>query len=146
MAVLKANTMIKVINNTIGSLSFRGIDDKKYLFTKPNSYKLIPYSVIEGIYNDSENLISQGYILFDTKNVYEELGVPKEVYEKLYSMEQIKELLDNTDSDELTEELNEVSNVIKENVAIVAKDKKLDSKKKIKAIKEATGFDVEEQE
>jgi hypothetical protein len=144
MANLTSKSQVKVINNTKGSLSFIGIDGKKYLFVKENSYRMIDLPVVEGLYNEFERFITEGYVLLE-KQVYDHLGVPEEIYGKLISLMQIEELLEK-DADEIANALDEVPDVIKENIAMVAKEKKIDSRKKAKVIKEATGFDIEDDE
>jgi hypothetical protein len=143
MANLTSKSQIKVINNTKGSLSFIGIDGKKYLFVKENSYRMIDLPVVEGLYSEFENFVIKGFVLLD-KQVYEYLGIPEDIYGKLISLSEVEELLEKS-AEEIAEKLDEVSDVIKENIAMVAKEKKLDSRKKTKVIKEATGFDIEEE-
>jgi hypothetical protein len=139
---LNRKSQVKVTNNTTGSLSFKGIDEKRYFFPKGGSYKLIDLGVIEGLYNECEKMIAGGYIIFDDIKVYDFLDVSEDIYKKLIPLDKIEEFL-NKDEIELKEVLEEVPNNIKSNVATVAKQKGIDSRKKIKAIKDSTGFDVE---
>lgn len=135
---------VKVINNTTGSISFRGIDDKKYFFNVKGAYKMVDFAIIEGLYNESANFIMDGYVLLSPSNIYEDLGIGKDVVERLLSFSDISALL-NEDSAKIEEVVKDLPNPIKENVAKMAKDMKIDSKSKSKAIKEATGFDIDEQ-
>lgn len=139
----KAENKIKIINNTTGSLSFRGIDDRNYLFNVKGAYKLVDFSIIEGLYNECANFIEDGYVLLSPTKVYEELGVAKDTLEKLLSFSDITALL-NEDSEKIEEIVKDLPKPIKENVAKTAKEMKIDSKSKSKAIKEATGYDIDE--
>jgi hypothetical protein len=138
---LSADSKIKVINNTTGSLSFKGVDDRKYLFQKGGSYKLVPLSVIEGLYNECSTFITNAYIFIDDKEVYNYLGVSDEEYKKIIPLKEVEEIL-NKDNSELQEILENATDVVKENVAIIAKKKGIDSKSKTKVIKDTTGFDI----
>jgi hypothetical protein len=142
---LSRKSMVKVINNTVGSCSFKGMDDKKYLFPTPKSFRSISLDVIEELYYSSPNFILGGTIIFEDKKVYEFLGIEEGIYKKLLPNDEIKKFLEK-DAEEIKKELEEMPQQIKENVAITAKDMKLDSRKKAKAIKEATGLDIEEDE
>lgn len=145
IAKLTESSKIKVINNTKGGLSFKDFNDKKHLFPRPNSYKELELRVLINLYNDYANFIEEGYIIFENLAVYEYLGVPEEVYGKIIPLDKIKEFLEK-DAEIIKEELLSMSQTVKENVAMIAKETKIDSKKKIKAIKDATGFDVAEDE
>jgi hypothetical protein len=138
-------TKVKVINNTRGSMSFYGCDGRKYLFPKPNSYRTIDLEIIENLYNDYPRMITDGIMLFEDKNIYEYLNISEDEYKKLMPFEAIKDFLE-LDADTLEDKLKEMPKQMQENVAVTAKEMKIDSKKKNKAIKSATGFDVEEKE
>jgi hypothetical protein len=77
--------------------------------------------------------------------VYEFLEVSEDIINKIVLLEDIKNFL-SKDADELEEELKDMPSAVKENIAMVAKDMDIDSKKKTKAIKKATGFNVEKME
>lgn len=139
---LTEKSTIRVINNTRGSLSFRDNNDKKHLFPKAQSFKDLELVVIKNLYNDYPSFIEQGLIVFSDKRVYEFLDISEDIINKIILLEDIKAFLEK-DADELEEELKELPPAIKENIAMVAKDIDLDSKKKTKAIKKATGFNVE---
>jgi hypothetical protein len=143
---ISRKSQVKVMNNTTGSLSFYGIDGKKYLFEKAGSYKLIDFAVIEGLFNEHETFITRGYIFFEDTKVYDTLDIPEEVYSKIIPINEIKALLEEKSDAELKEILSEAPDPIKENVATLAKKNGVDSRKKAKAIKEATGFDISEDE
>lgn len=136
----------KAVNNTIGSLSFRDRDDRKVLFPKPNSSRDLSLKIIKGVYDDSETMITHGHIIFPDLRVYEYLGIPKEIYSKLITSEQVERLLEEADPEEITETLKDAPLNIKEKVAITAKGVGIDSKKATKAIEKATGFKLEEEE
>lgn len=142
---LDAEEDVKVVNNTIGSLSFRDTNDRKYLFPKTGSSKEIPLKIVKGVFDDSETLITHGHIIFPDVRVYEFLGVPEEVYSKLITKEQIEQLLEQK-PEVIKEVLEDAPLNIKEKVAITAKEAGVDSRKVTKAIEEATGFKIEEQE
>jgi hypothetical protein len=144
-AKLNEGSKIKVFNNTTGSISFRGVDEKKYLFEQAGSYKMVALGIIEGLYNECSGFITKGYVYFDNSKVYEYLGIPEEIYSKIIPIKEIDALLEKN-ADELKEELDGMSDVIKENVATIAKKKGIDSKSKVKAIKEATGFEIDADE
>lgn len=143
VAKLNENSKVRVINNTKGSVSFKDFNDKKQLFPKPNSYKDIELVVLTNLYNDYANFIDGGYIIFEDLRVYGYLGVPEEIYSKIIPLDKIKEFLEK-DAESIKLELSEMSQTMKENVAMVAKEQKIDSKKKVRAIKDATGFNVED--
>lgn len=140
---LNSKTLIKVINNTTGLLSFMGIDGRKYSFNRAGAFRMVELGILEGLFNEHENFITHGYIYLADKRAYDYLGIPVEVYSKIKTLKELDEMLEK-DADELKEELKELPNPMKENIAIIAKSKGIDSKKKIKAIKEVTGFDVEQ--
>lgn len=143
---LTDKSIIRVVNNTTGSLSFYDNDEKKHSFPRKNSFKDMELSKIEGVYNSSPNLIEHGHIVFKDKRVYDYLGMPEEVYSKLLTLEDIEKILVEETDVKLKEIIEEVPKSVKENIAKVAKEKGIDSKKKVKAIKEVTGFDVGEDE
>jgi hypothetical protein len=143
---LTETSKVKTINNTTGSISFIGVDDRKYLIMQPNGYKMIPLNVIEGLYNDYPKMIRDGYFVFDDKRVYEYLMIEPEVYEKLIINTDVEKFLDEKTPDEIKETLEQMPNPIKENVATIAKQKGIDSKRKAKAIKDATGFEINSQD
>jgi hypothetical protein len=147
MAVAKLNekSMIKIINNTIGGVSFRDFNDRKHLLPKPKSFKNVELGIIEAFYNDDANFLEQGYIVFEDVRVYDYLGIPEEIYKKILPLDSIEKFLEQ-DAEVIKEELADMPKAVKENVAMVAKGKKMDSRKKTKAIKDATGFDVEAEE
>jgi hypothetical protein len=142
---LTEKSTIRVINNTRGSLSFRDNNDKKHLFPKPQSFKDVELGIIKNQYNDYPVFIEQGLIVFADKKVYEFLEVSEDIINKIVLLEDIKNFL-SKDADELEEELKDMPSAVKENIAMVAKDMDIDSKKKTKAIKKATGFNVEKME
>lgn len=142
-AKLTENSKVRIINNTTGSLSFYDVDDRKHSFPRKNAFKDLELSKVEALYNASPNLIEHGHIIFKDKRVYDYIGVPEEIYSKLFSLEEIEKMLDEDTDIELKEKIADLPRSIKENVARVAKEKGVDSKKKVKVIKETTGFDVE---
>jgi flagellin-specific chaperone FliS len=142
---LEGKSKIKAFNNTTGSVSFKGVDDKKYLLQQAGSYRLIELSIIEGLYNECSGFITKGYIYFEDKRVYDYLGIPEEVYSKIIPIKELDAFLEKS-ADEIKQELDGMSDVMKENVATVAKKKNVDSKSKVKAIKDATGFEVDTEE
>lgn len=138
---MKSNAKVKVINNTTGSIGFRDMNDKKYLFNTKNSFKNIDFEIIEGLYNEYPNYITKGYLLLSPITAYAELGIGEDEYKKFLSMKDIEKLLEE-DADTIEQIVEELPAPIKENVAIIAKEKKIDSSKKRKAIKKTTGFDI----
>jgi hypothetical protein len=142
---LTDKSIVKVVNNTIGSLSFRDADNRKHSFAKTGSSKEMDMKIVKGVYDDYETLITDGHIIFPDIRVYDFLGIPEEVYSKLITKEQIEVLLES-EPETIKETLEDAPLNIKEKVAITAKQKGVDSRKVSKAIEEATGFKIEEQE
>lgn len=136
----------KVINNTVGSASFMGSDGKKYFFPRRDSFKTVQFDVIENLYNDYPNFITDGHIRFEEKEVYDLLDIQPEVYEKILPHDEIVKILVEGSESELISKIENMPTPIKEKVALIAKGLKIDSKRKIKAIKDTTGFDIEELE
>lgn len=136
-------TIVKVINNSDGSLSFRDMHERKHLFARQGAFKNIEFELIEALFYESPAMIEQGHIIFEDKSVYERLGIGEEIYSKLLPVKELEKIL-SKDADEIKEIIEDAPAPIKENLARVAKNKKIDSNKKIKAIKEATGFDVKD--
>lgn len=144
---LTSKSIVKIVNNTTGLLNFRDFEGRKHNFPRFESYKMMSMAQIEGLYGDSPSLIEGGYVIFPDVRVYQHLGMEEQDYSKLISKEQIEKLLEKS-ADEIVDALKDAPSNIKDNVATVAKRKKVDSKKKVKAIKEATGksIDVEDEE
>lgn len=142
MEKLTEKSSIKVYNNTSGSLSFIGYDGKKVSFPKKDSMRKVSLDIIQALYNDCTSIIEDGCIVFGDKRVYEYLEVDESKVDKILTTENIEKFLEK-DADEIEEELKEMPKQIKENVAKVAKEKNIDSTRTKRAIKKATGFDVD---
>jgi hypothetical protein len=84
-----------------------------------------------------------GYIRFEDIEVYKYLEVPEEIYTKLFPDKEIEKLIETKNADELEKEIEEMPRQMKENVAKKARDMKLDSTSKVKAITKSTGLDVD---
>jgi hypothetical protein len=142
---LTEKSTVRVINNTRGSLSFRDNNDKRHLFPKPQSFKDLELTIIKNLYNDYPIFVEQGLIVFSDKRVYDFLEIPEDIISGIILLDEIKAFLEK-DAKELEEQLKNLPQAVKENVAMVAKELEIDSKKKTKAIKNATGFNVEKME
>jgi hypothetical protein len=57
-------------------------------------------------------------------------------------IKEVADFIEDSTPDDIEKKLKEVPQTIRENVAKIAKDMNIDSDKKKKAIKKATGFDV----
>lgn len=140
---LTDESMVKIYNNTFGSASFFGTDGRRYKFPKYKSSRMVALSVVQDLYNDYPNSIESGIFVLSDKDVYDYIGVDKEVVDKILTDAEIDELLEK-DVKDLEKELKELPDVIQENVAKRAKSKDLDSTKARKTIKNVTGFDLDE--
>lgn len=135
-------TKVRVVNNTRGSLGFTGNDGRRYNFPRPSAFKDIEYVVIEGLHSEYPSMIEDGSVVFANKEIYDRLFIDKEIVSKIIYFNDIKEFLEQ-DANKIEEQLSEMPMQIKENVASVAKEMKIDSKSKVKAIKNATGFEID---
>lgn len=138
---LTSETKIKIISNVRGSTSFRDMDDRLMLFPKMGSFKMLPLTTIESVYNDCPQYITNGNILLD-KDVYEYLDIDKEIYGKILNESELTELLDGT-AEDIEEKMTDAPSNVKENLARIAKEKGIDSKKKINTIKKTTNFEID---
>lgn len=136
---LSPSTRVKVTNNYNSSISFWA-DGKKFLFLRPNSFLNIEFRYIQELYSNCPAMIEKGYIIFE-KEVYEELEVSEEMRKKILNIEEVEKLL-NESAEKIEEILEDTTEVVKENLALKAKEKGIDSKKKEKVIKEKTGFNI----
>lgn len=143
---MKDTFKVKVTNNTTGSLGFRSLDDKQYTFRTKGAYRNIDFYIVEGLYNEHPAYITDGYVLLSPSSVYAELGIEEELVKKLLNIQEIEKMLDNEDAETIEQVVESLPTPIKENVATVAKEKKIDSAKKQKAIKKTTGFDIAPQD
>jgi hypothetical protein len=144
MTKLNDKSKIKVISNTHGSLGTHcNLTDKRYYFPKKDSYKTVTLEELQSMYNDVPVLIDDGYIRFEDIEVYKYLEVPEEIYTKLFPDKEIEKLIETKNADELEKEIEEMPRQMKENVAKKARDMKLDSTSKVKAITKSTGLDVD---
>ena len=143
---LTPKSMVKIVNNCQGGCSFRDINGKKQLFIKKDAFKNLEMSIVEGLFNECEAMITLGKLVFPDKRVYEYLGVDEEVYSKFLTTKDIDELLDSGNAEKIGEALEEAPLNIKENVVASARKKGVDSKRVTKVIEEKTGFSLDEEE
>lgn len=137
-------TKVKIMNNTVGSASFRDMNGKKILFPKRGSTKTLSYGDIEQLYSEAYKMIEHGVLLpLQTdviKKLEDDYGID---YSKIIKFDEIDKFLEEKEAKDIENFLSSAPESVKMNVAARAKETRLDSKSKSKAIKKSTGLDVD---
>lgn len=142
MAQLNDNTMVEVINNSTGSVSFYSEYSRmSRKWDKPGSKKKVPLEELRELVSNSGGYeLLENFLLIKDMDVREELGLPVNK-EYMLDEKEIKALLKKS-VDVLTETLENTSDSIKEKIAQTAIDTKLSDLDKLEVIQEHSGIDV----
>lgn len=142
MAQLQDNTMVEVINNSTGSVSFYSEYSRmSRKWDKPGSKKKVSLEELRELVSNSGGYeLLENFLLIKDMDVREELGLPVNK-EYMLDEKEIKTLLKKS-VDVLTETLENTSDSIKEKIAQTAIDTKLSDLDKLEVIQEHSGIDA----
>lgn len=142
MAQLQDNTMVEVINNSTGSVSFYSEYSRmSRKWDKPGSKKKVSLEELRELVSNSGGYeLLENFLLIKDMDVREELGLPVNK-EYMLDEKEIKALLKKS-VDVLTETLENTSDSIKEKIAQTAIDTKLSDLDKLEVIQEHSGIDA----
>lgn len=142
MAEIKETTKVMIENNVSWEISFFGESGKRIHLPKRGSKKNVTVADLVILDSDATSMLNEGVIYIEDKDVREHFGLD---YDGIIHYSEIGKILDTKSANEIKEVVKKAPDAIKEEVANVAKEKKIDSKKKTKAVEEATGKKVDEE-
>lgn len=138
---LTDSTIVEVFNNTTGTVGFRTEGKGKRLWDKPDSVKSVTLGELKELINSAggEKLLLECLLIKDIA-VREELNLPIDP-EHLLDGTDVQKLLKD-DTEKLEEILENTNDGIKEKIASVAIEQKINDTDKMELIQEHTGIDV----
>lgn len=134
----------KIKNNSLCNLTIVDPSNQDMLYSFPNTAIIKEFEIekLMEFYGSYPRLFEEGYVIPINKEVYTLLGIDESVVEKIKTVDEIKQVLVNGNEEEVENVLDEAPSNIKENIVEVAKNEKIDSRKKAKVIKDKTGVDI----
>ncbi|MFD0587814.1 hypothetical protein ACFQZE_07350 [Paenibacillus sp. GCM10027627] len=135
-------TLVDVYNNTSGVVSFRTEGKGKRKWDKANSVKKVTVGELKELINSrgGEKLLLECLLIKDI-SIREELNLPTDP-EHLLDGTDVQKLLKEEDADKLQTILENTNEGIKDKIASVAIEQKINDTDKMELIQEHTGIDV----